>query len=147
MGREGVRLPSVALLVTDDVVSETFGGTLLQGQTDNGGGPAQELVQDVVVDAFLIDIEGTGHTEDRRVHVDFALSAERPRDLGGRPLTVETETEFAVPAEELGESQTDSTDLTPTPKRPICPPRLRDTLMRRIVSAPSGVTGVPSFAQ
>lgn len=51
------------------------------------------------------------------------------------------------PLKNWGESLTESTDLTPTPKRPICPPRLRETLMRRIVSAPSGVTGVPSFAQ
>jgi hypothetical protein len=40
-----------------------------------------------------------------------------------------------------------STDFTPTPNRPICPPRFRETLIRRIVSAPSAVTGLPSFAQ
>jgi hypothetical protein len=44
-------------------------------------------------------------------------------------------------------SDTLSTDLTPTPKRPIFPVRFRDTAIRRIVSAPAGVIGVPVLAQ
>lgn len=46
-----------------------------------------------------------------------------------------------------GASVTTRTDLTPTPKRPIWPPLLRDILIRRMVSAPSAVTGEPSLAQ
>lgn len=46
-----------------------------------------------------------------------------------------------------GVSQTLSTDFTPTPKRPIFPPRLADELMCKIVSTPCGETGEPVLAQ
>lgn len=102
VGREGVGHPSIATPETADVVSEAFGGTGQQRKTDDGGSPAQELVQHAVVRAFLADIERAGHAEHRGVHADVTLPAERSGDLGGGPLPVEPEPEVAVAAEELG---------------------------------------------
>lgn len=102
VGREGFRHPPAATPVPADVPSETLCGTGHQGQADDGGGPAQELVQHVVVGTLLLDIEGPGHTEHRGVHSDVALPADGLGDLGGGPVPVEAETEGTVPAEELG---------------------------------------------
>lgn len=102
MGGEGVGLASVATPVADDVAGKAFRGARHQGQADDSGGPAQQLVKGVVIGAFLLHVEGTGHAEHRGVHVEIALLTECLRDLGSGPLLVEAETERAAPAEELG---------------------------------------------
>lgn len=117
-----------------------------KGQPDHCCRPAEQLVEDRVGQPFLVGVQRTCHTEDRSFEVAARTRGPRTFRISAYDHVLSNPNEPDV-LKNWGVSVTARTDFTPTPKRPIWPPRFFETLIRRMVSAPSGVTAVPSFAQ